>query len=233
MTVMPKNDTSSSDRVWSPVSRFTEPGPISVVAAPSALRSTTTLSGGVLPAAEFGPVKSALIWTVPSGSTVWVAFHTSGAFFPPASGTGHAVSGTPPEVTSPTGILVQPSASERRQEKDTLSYLPASASATSGSRRAVRSPSDGWRKPPEPAWNVYCSASDLLSALSTERTWRVWVPFLGGVTLMFCGVLAPPVVTFVHVTPSSDHSSQLWSAAGGVTVKTPGWPSPLTHWPAG
>ncbi|CAM5682351.1 hypothetical protein SALBM217S_04844 [Streptomyces griseoloalbus] len=131
--------------------RLSEPGPTSEVAAPSALRSTTTVSGWVAPTAPPGPVKSALICTVPSGSTVSVAFQTSGAFFPSVSGTGQADSGWPPAVTWPTGILTQLSAADRRQENDTWSYLPASASATSGTRRAVRSPSAGWTNPPGPA----------------------------------------------------------------------------------
>ncbi len=119
-------------------------------------------------------------------------------------------------------MRVQGSASERRQEKDTLSYLAPSASATSGSRRAVRSPSEGWRKPPGPAWKVYSAASDLLSALSTARTWRVWVPSLGGAMEMFLAVDEPLVATLVQVTPSSVHSSQWWSVPeGGVTVKVP------------
>jgi hypothetical protein len=37
------------------------------------------------------------------------------------------------------------------------------------------------------------------------------------------------VATLVQVTPSSDHSSQLWSAEGGVTVNVPAWPAPLTQ----
>ncbi len=136
------------------MSRLTEPGPASLVAAPEALRSTMTVSGSVAPVVLLGPVRSALSWTVPSGSTVSVAFQTSGAFLPPVIGTGHAVSGVPLEVTCPAGMRTQGSASERRQEKATALYLAASASATSGSRRAVRSPSEGWMNPPGPAWKV-------------------------------------------------------------------------------
>ncbi len=77
-------------------------------------------------------------------------------------------------------------------------------------------------------------ASDLLSALSTARTWRVWVPSLGGATLIALAVAVPPVPTLVQVRPSSDHSSQLWSLPeGGVTVNVPAWPAPLTHLSAG
>ncbi|CAM5682385.1 hypothetical protein SALBM217S_04845 [Streptomyces griseoloalbus] len=76
---------------------------------------------------------------------------------------------------------------------------------------------------------MYSAASEVLAALSTERTCRVWVPSRGGTTLMALAAVDPPVATLVHVTPSSDHSSQLWSAAGGVTVKVPAWPAPLTQ----
>lgn len=120
------------DSVNSPVSRFTEPGPMSVEAAPEALRSTMTLSGWVLPVAASGPVRSALIWTLPSGLTVSVAFQTRAAFFPPVIGTGQPVSGVPPEVTWPAGIGTQGSASERRQEKAAASYLVPSGLGDQG-----------------------------------------------------------------------------------------------------
>lgn len=35
---------------------------------------------------------------------------------------------------------------------------------------------------PESSWTRYSNASDLLSALSTDPTWRVWLWFFGGVT---------------------------------------------------
>ena len=106
------------------------------------------------PVALLGPVKSAVTCTVPSGLTVSVADHTSAAFFPDTSGTGHADSAVPPLVTFAGGIRVHASVSERRQENDTLSYLAESPSAISVTRRAVRCPSDGVSKPPGPAWNV-------------------------------------------------------------------------------
>lgn len=59
------------------------------------------------------------------------------------------------------------------------------------------------------------------------------MPSFGGVTEMALSAVEPPVATLVQDTPSSDHSSQLWSAVGGVTVNVPGWPAPLTHWPVG
>lgn len=76
---------------------------------------------------------------------------------------------------------------------------------------------------------VYSIGSDLLSALSTVRTRRVCVPSLGGATDIAFAPPAPPVATLVQVTPSRDHSSQLWSAAGGVTLNVPACPAPLTQ----
>ncbi|GEB54424.1 hypothetical protein GCM10017674_13360 [Streptomyces gardneri] len=55
------------------------------------------------------------------------------------------------------------------------------------------------------------------------------MPSLGGVTVRALAVVAPPVATLVQVTPSRDHSSQLWSVPFGVTVKVPAWPAPLTQ----
>ncbi len=72
-------------------------------------------------------------------------------------------------------------------------------------------------------------ASDLLSALSTARTCRVCVPSFGGAMEIAFAPVAPPVATLVQVVPSSDHSSQLWSPAGGVTVNVPACPAPLTQ----
>src|SRR3954447_23773206 len=120
-TDMPKSETSVLVMAKSPVSRLTVPGPILSSAAPSAARSTVALSVSLLPAALFGPVKSALIWATPSGLTVLVAFHVSAALLPWASGSGHAVMGWLPLTTSPTGIGAHASASDRRHEKVTAS----------------------------------------------------------------------------------------------------------------
>ncbi len=231
-TVRPKNEASVAETVKSPVSRLTVPGPICWVAAPLALRSMTALTPSEETAALFGPVKSARIWTVPSGLTVDVAFQVSAGLLPPFSATGQ-VTALPPLVTSAAGTVVHASASERRQEKLTALYFAASASAISGRRAAVRVPSLGEMTPPAPTWKVYDTASDLFSALSVARTWRVWVPALSGVTVRLTGAVEPPVGTFVQLVPSSVHSRALWSPDGGVTVNTPAWPAPLTHCPDG
>ena len=136
-----------------------------------------------------------------------VAVQTSGAFFPAVSGTGQAANGAPPLATCAGGTAAQASVSDRRQEKDIASYFDPSASPASDTRRAVRCPSAGESNPPGPAWNTYDTGSERLSALSTARTCKVCVPLRTGVTEKDLAVDARPVATFVHCTPSNDHST--------------------------
>lgn len=152
-TLMPNTETSVVETVRSPVSRLTLPGPMSSLAAPSALRSTISLTGSAETVPP-GPVKSARSCTVPSGLTVPAAFQLSAGVLPAVSATGQEPSAAPELVTSAGGTGAQASASERRQEKLALSYLEPSASAASGTRAAVREPSFGEVTPPAPTWKA-------------------------------------------------------------------------------